>query len=188
MAKVSKQAWIDRAMVLLATSGHQAVTLNALLNELGVSHGSFYHHFKNRQALTDAMLAHWEQSMTLDILQHTSEITALSQRVDSLIDSGQDAFALQLPLEIAIRNWAQTDDGVKAVMQRVDLLRRKHCQTLAALVVSDTQRAKVLGNLIHAVFVGSQQSLPAYSAKETQDVYRELQRLLISQSTIEHDQ
>ncbi len=187
MAKVSKQQWIEQAMALLAASGHQGVTLQALLDKLGVSHGSFYHHFKNRQALTDAMLAHWEQSMTLDILQTTSEITALSQRVDSLINSGQDLFALQLPLEIAIRNWAQTDEGVKAVMQRVDRLRRKHCQTLAALAVADTQRAKVLGNLIHAVFVGSQQSLPAYSAKETQAVYRELQHL-ISQTFAENTQ
>lgn len=185
MAKVSKKQWVEQALALLAASGHQGVTLDALLNELGVSHGSFYHHFKNRRALTDAMLDEWEQSMSLDIFQRSSTISSLSQRIDSLIDSGENLFSLQLPLEIAIRSWAQSDEGVNAVVRRVDLLRRQHCQTLAALVVSDAQRAKVLGDLIHAVFVGSQQSLPAYSAKETRDVYTELQRLLISQANRE---
>ena len=179
MAKVSKQDWIERAIALLAAGGYKAVTLDALLNELGVSHGSFYHHFKNRKALTEAMLAHWEQSMTVDIVQASGKISELSQRVDSLIDMGQSLFELQTPLENAIRNWAQSDELVKATMQRVDHLRRQHCQELAGLVVADKQRARILGDLVHAAFVGSQQCLPAYTADETKAIYRELQQLLL---------
>ena len=64
MAKVTKQDWVELALKQLAASGHRSVTLGALLDQLGVSHGSFYHHFKNRTELTQAMLAHWEQGLS----------------------------------------------------------------------------------------------------------------------------
>jgi AcrR family transcriptional regulator len=188
MAKVTKQDWVELALKQLAVSGHRSVTLEALLDQLGVSHGSFYHHFKNRTELTQAMLAHWEQAMTLDIVQRGEQLRDISQRIDHLIDRGESLFELQTPLENAIRTWSQTDDLVKATMQRVDRLRRQHCQSLAGLVTADKQRAKTLGDLVHAVFVGSQQSQPAYTAKEVKAIYRELQQLLVAPVAASNDQ
>ncbi|WP_101759878.1 TetR/AcrR family transcriptional regulator [Oceanicoccus sp. KOV_DT_Chl] len=185
MARVSKQDWIDCAIKLLAATGHKGVTLEALLAKLGVSHGSFYHHFKNRQQLTEAMLAYWEQSMTADILARTAVISSVSERVDSLIDMGAEIFELQTPLENAIRTWSQSDLKVKAAMVRVDRLRRQHCQDLVGLVVADSQRAKTLGDLVHAVFIGSQQCQPAYTSSETLAVYHQLQNLILSSATID---
>lgn len=179
MAKVSKQDWIEQSIAILAASGHKAVTLEALLKALGVSHGSFYHHFKNRRELTEAMLDHWEQSMTVDIVARSGEINNLSERVESLIEAGEALIELQTPLENAIRSWAQSDEVVKAAMERVDLQRRENCRSIAALVVADKNRAQTLGDLVHAVFVGSQQCLPPYTASETRAVYTELQKLLL---------
>ena len=59
---------VNQAANTVADEGAAALTLQRLLARLGVSHGSFYHHFANRQALTDAMLAYWEQHMTVDIV------------------------------------------------------------------------------------------------------------------------
>ena len=125
MAKVTKQDWVELALKQLAGSGYRSVTLEVLIEQLGVSHGSFYHHFKNRKELTQAMLDHWEQAMTLDIVQRGGEVRDLSQRIDRLIDMGESFFELQTPLENAIRTWSQSDELVKATMQRVDRLRRQ---------------------------------------------------------------
>ena len=62
----------------------------------------------------------------------------------------------------------------------LDRLRRQHCQSLAGLVTTDTQRAKTLGDLVHAVFVGSQQCQPPYTAAEIKAIYRELQHMLVT--------
>lgn len=180
MAKVTKQDWVEMALKQLAASGHRSVTLEVLLDQLGVSHGSFYHHFKSRTELTQAMLEHWEQAMTLDIVQRGGEVRDISERIDHLIDMGDELFELQTPLENAIRTWSQSDDLVKATMRRVDRLRRQHCQSLAGLVTADKQRAKTLGDLVHAVFVGSQQCQPAYTSREIKAIYRELQQLLLA--------
>lgn len=180
MAKVTKDDWVELALRQLADSGYRSVTLEVLLEQLGVSHGSFYHHFKNRKELTQAMLDHWEQAMTLDIVRRGGEVLDLSQRIDHLIDMGDGLFERQTPLENAIRTWSQSDELVKATMQRVDRLRRQHCQSLAGLVTTDTQRAKTLGDLVHAVFVGSQQCQPPYTATEIKAIYRELQQLLVT--------
>jgi AcrR family transcriptional regulator len=180
MAKVTKQDWVELALKQLAASGYRSVTLEILLNRLGVSHGSFYHHFKNRHELTQAMLEHWEQAMTLNIVQRNNDARDISQRIDHLVDIGEELFELQTPLENAIRTWSQSDDLVKVTMRRVDRLRRQHCQSLAELVTADKSRAKILGDLVHAVFVGSQQSQPAYTVKEIKAIYRELQELLVA--------
>ncbi|NRB36837.1 MAG: TetR/AcrR family transcriptional regulator [Pseudomonadales bacterium] len=185
MAKVTKQDWLDQALELLASGGPSAVTLQALLDRLNVSHGSFYHHFSNRQALTDAMLEHWEQTMTADILDSSGQIVDLGPRLDNLINQGEGLFTLQTPLENAIRSWAQTDNSVKNALQRVDKMRREHCQALAALVVEDHDAAVRLGDLVHAVFIGTQQNMPAYSAEETQAVYRTLMELVMSQLNLD---
>jgi AcrR family transcriptional regulator len=188
MAKVTKQDWVELALKQLAASGHRSVTLEVLLDQLGVSHGSFYHHFKNRTELTRAMLEHWEQAMTLDIVQRGAQVRDISQRIDHLIDMGENLFELQTPLENAIRTWSQSDERVKATMQRVDRLRRQHCQSLAGFVTADKQRAKILGDLVHAIFVGSQQCQPAYTAREIKAIYRELQQLLVAPVSATIDQ
>ena len=188
MAKVTKQDWVELALKQLAASGYRSVTLEVLIEQLGVSHGSFYHHFKNRKELTQAMLDHWEQAMTLDIVQRGGEVRDLSQRIDRLINMGEGLFELQTPLENAIRTWSQSDELVKATMQRVDRLRRQHCQSLAGMVTTDNQRAKTLGDLVHAVFVGSQQCQPAYTAGEIKAIYRELQQLLVAPVPAINDQ
>jgi AcrR family transcriptional regulator len=178
MAKVTRQDWLNAALQLLADEGAAALTLQRLLARLGVSHGSFYHHFANRQALTDAMLAYWEQHMTVDIVADSDRSRDTGHRVSGLIDQGNDFFSLQSPLENAIRSWAQANEHVRQVLERVDHQRRCHCRSLAASLVKDKQHAEHLGDLVHAVFIGSQQNMPAYSAQETDNVYKMLQTLI----------
>ena len=47
--------WTDAAMTLLAESGIGAVTMDRLAERLGVTRGSFYHHFANRESLLKAV-------------------------------------------------------------------------------------------------------------------------------------
>jgi len=58
--KLSAESWLDAALQVLAEQGLQAVAVEPLAKKLGVTKGSFYWHFKNRNALITSLLAFWE--------------------------------------------------------------------------------------------------------------------------------
>ena len=51
--RVSKDQWFTKALDTLETSGVEAVKIEKLAKELGISRSGFYWHFKNRQNLLE---------------------------------------------------------------------------------------------------------------------------------------
>lgn len=60
--RLSAADWEQAALEVMAESGLTAVAVEPLARRLGVTKGSFYWHFQNREALIDAALARWEKS------------------------------------------------------------------------------------------------------------------------------
>ena len=56
------------ALRALARGGVAAVSVDALAGELGITRGSFYWHFKDREALLVAAVELWEQRTTVDLI------------------------------------------------------------------------------------------------------------------------
>ena len=50
-----RQALVDQALVVLRTAGVEALSLRELAREVGVSHGAPQRHFRDRQALLEAL-------------------------------------------------------------------------------------------------------------------------------------
>ncbi|MEM9304116.1 MAG: TetR/AcrR family transcriptional regulator [Pseudomonadota bacterium] len=59
-AKLSADDWCDAALDVIFESGVTAVAVESLARRLGVTKGSFYWHFANRDALLTATLERWE--------------------------------------------------------------------------------------------------------------------------------
>ncbi len=57
--------WLRAGVVALRRGGVDAVRVEVLARDLGVSKGSFYWHYRDRRALLDALLALWEEETTL---------------------------------------------------------------------------------------------------------------------------
>jgi AcrR family transcriptional regulator len=55
----SRDDWIDAAWAALGEGGVEGVRIERLARQLGVTKGSFYWHFKNRQGLIDALIDRW---------------------------------------------------------------------------------------------------------------------------------
>ena len=177
MAQVTKQNWLDAGREVILESGFKGLTLQVLLGRLGVTHGSFYHHFKNRKALTEALLEEWQQQMVVNIIESTSQISGLGVRVDTLIAKGLEQ-SEQTQLEVAIRAQAFDDPVVAAYVEKVDALRLQHSRALALAATGDVDRAEILGNMIHAIFVGSQQVYPPFNDQQMKLIYQELKQLI----------
>ncbi len=53
--------WEQQALVLIAEKGIRAVAVESLAKRMGVTKGSFYWHFPNRDALLEQSLLRWEK-------------------------------------------------------------------------------------------------------------------------------
>jgi hypothetical protein len=61
--RTTKAAWTEEGLRALAAGGPEAVRVETLAASLHVTKGGFYHHFRDRQALLDAMLDTWEETL-----------------------------------------------------------------------------------------------------------------------------
>jgi AcrR family transcriptional regulator len=70
--RLSRDAWIAAALAAIADGGLTAVAVEPLAARLGATKGSFYWHFKNRDALVEAAIRHWEKETTTDVAEEIS--------------------------------------------------------------------------------------------------------------------
>lgn len=84
-AQLSAQDWTDAALRALADGGVAAVRVDVLARSLGVSRGSFYWHFANRDALLQAALEQWEQTVTGQVIERMEDVESPLARFQQLV-------------------------------------------------------------------------------------------------------
>jgi AcrR family transcriptional regulator len=57
--RLSREDWIDAALNALVAEGREGVRIDRLCSDLGVTKGSFYHHFEGRDGLLEALATYW---------------------------------------------------------------------------------------------------------------------------------
>jgi AcrR family transcriptional regulator len=68
--RLSAADWERGALEMIAQEGVGALAVEALARRLGVSKGSFYWHFKNRETLLQAALTRWEADDDAELQHH----------------------------------------------------------------------------------------------------------------------
>ena len=74
--------WEHAALQLIADKGIRALTVESLARELGITKGSFYWHFQNREALLAQALERWE---SIDARNLTRSLSAIDDPRERLI-------------------------------------------------------------------------------------------------------
>lgn len=86
---LTPEHWADAALDALALGGPAAVAIEPLARRLGVTKGSFYHHFQGREQLLAAALARWEERGTLQVLERVSDRDPVA-RLEALFLAAMD--------------------------------------------------------------------------------------------------
>ena len=73
-------------MDLIAKGGVRAVTIARLCAELGVTKGSFYHHFRNVEDFRRQLLTHWSSERERQVSVAASAVADPIQRLEVLRD------------------------------------------------------------------------------------------------------
>ncbi|MBN9618450.1 MAG: TetR/AcrR family transcriptional regulator, partial [Actinobacteria bacterium] len=59
--RLTTQDYVREALVVLGEEGPEALTIAGLCERLGVTKGSFYHHFGGLPGFVDVLLESWER-------------------------------------------------------------------------------------------------------------------------------
>jgi AcrR family transcriptional regulator len=77
--------WARAALGVIARRGVDAVAVESVAAELGATKGSFYWHFKNRDALIQAALDRWEQRWTESVIEELEREPDPARRLKKII-------------------------------------------------------------------------------------------------------
>jgi len=77
---LSRERWLELALDTLSGKGHSKFSLDALINAMPVSKGSFYWHFKNREDFVMALVEFWDRHETQNVV---SSLATLPENVSA---------------------------------------------------------------------------------------------------------
>ncbi|NNC37383.1 MAG: TetR/AcrR family transcriptional regulator [Hyphomonadaceae bacterium] len=155
VARFSKTDWLDLGLELLVSDRAGVIRIDKLCAHAARTKGSFYHHFKDRDAFVSELMTYWEDQMTQKVIDKTQRIQDPIGRILTLnkLASGLDA-----ELERALRRWAGSEPLVEAGVARVDKRRVEYLARLWQDAKDITsQQAIDLAVMDYATMVGFQQ-------------------------------
>lgn len=121
----SEAAWLGAAYDLLTESGVEAVKVMPLAKRLGLSRTGFYWHFKDRDALLEAMIQRWEEKNTGNLVARTEAYAGgIVEAIFNIFDCWVDQDLFDAPLDLAIRNWARNDEALQERLNLADVVRQ----------------------------------------------------------------
>jgi AcrR family transcriptional regulator len=171
-------AWIDAALAELASHGVDGVRVEVLAKRLGVTKGSFYWHFKDRDALLAMTLERWRRRATLALIEHSDRGTP-AERLRQILEApfrGRRA-AQAASVELAVRLWGRGDPRARATLEEVDELRLSHiAQVFVDAGVLEENEARARAVLAYAY---QQAGAPLVQGEGGEALMRQIEALLV---------
>ena len=130
--EVRSESWIEAGLEEIARTGVEGVRVEVLAKSLGVTKGGFYRRFRDRAALLEAMLQHWSTGRIAAIEKHTSlDGTTARERLKALVPQYSERVNTEgMAVELAIRQWARSDELAAGAAAHVDAARLKNVANL----------------------------------------------------------
>lgn len=140
----SDSLWLAAAYDMLTNNGVEAVKVMPLAKTLGLSRTGFYWHFKDRDALLEAMIIRWEEKNTGNLVARCEAYAeSICEAVFNLFDCWLDDTLFDARLDLAIRNWARNDDALQIRLDRADARRRAAVEAMFQRFDYSAEQAEV---------------------------------------------
>jgi len=153
---LDRKAWIQAATDALAEEGLAGLRVEVLAKRCGVTKGSFYWHFRDRQELLDEVLNLWKEGRIRDVSKQARGEPGkpLEQlvRVIDVYSSSRNRRGIQI--ELAVRDWARRDPKAARVVEEVDQWRLKSAKDLFIASGMGAQEAASRSLLLYAYSFG----------------------------------
>lgn len=150
--RLTAEDWEVAALQMIADQGVGALAVEALARQLGVTKGSFYWHFRTREALLQAALERWEQYGENEVLGRIEQIADPHQRLPELFRRA--AHEVQPHRVYAALLKALDHPLVVPVMARVSQRRTEFLNTAYREAGLSPREALNRARLTYAAYVG----------------------------------
>ncbi|MHA3024598.1 TetR/AcrR family transcriptional regulator [Mycobacterium sp. BMJ-28] len=154
----SRDSYFEAGIDILSDLGYGGLKLAEVCQRLGVTTGSFYHYFTSWSSFTRALVGHWMQVTTTQIIEAARGERDPRRRIDNLV---AQALALPHGAEAAIRVWSSIDPAVGEVQAAVDQQRFDIMKESALEILAHERQAHVFAIAAVYLLTGYEQtSLP----------------------------
>jgi AcrR family transcriptional regulator len=181
MSDAKRETWIKAGFAELARAGIDGVRIEVLAKNLGVTKGGFYRRFRDRAALLEGMLEDWREGRITAIEQQASlDGESARERLKSLIRLYSERMNTEgMAIELAIRQWARSDEGAANAVASVDGARLKNVGQLYRATGLDAEAADAQAFLFYCFIFGqSLLFLERGQRKRAQLIARSAEKLL----------
>ncbi len=151
--RTPRATWIEAGLRALATGGPDAVRIEPLAQQLGVTRGGFYGNFGSRRAFLDALLDTWEQRSTGEVLARVETAAGDARarvRLAGILTFREELLAVDL----AVRDWARYDKAVARRLRRVDDRRTDYLRAQIGAIVPDPDELEARVLLAFTLAIG----------------------------------
>jgi AcrR family transcriptional regulator len=118
--RLSRDEWLAQALDILASEGGAKLRIEAICKALGVTKGSFYWHFKDRDDFVHSVVRYWSDQFTEPVVARVSQMGGTARdRLKALMQVVSEGRLARY--DVSVRAWAAQDpDLVAAIVKDVD--------------------------------------------------------------------
>ncbi|TFL15411.1 TetR/AcrR family transcriptional regulator [Pusillimonas caeni] len=180
-AQLTPNDWVDAALEVLVDKSIDSVRVDVLAKGLNVTRGSFYWHFKDRDALLRQLLTTWRNTMTeqlIDRFEHSdANAETLLGELLSLPFRGHAAIR-SASIELAIRAWARRNDMARQFVTEVDAKRLAYCAQCFVALGFSLHEANMRAFLLYS-YVINESIMGEQGSEQQRNQRREFVRQLL---------
>ncbi len=180
--RLSRVSWIGAALDALVSDGIEGVRIDRLCRDLGVTKGSFYHHFAGREDLLDAVADYWAEIQP-------REVTVLVDRAEG--QPMEQLLGITRPVadrdigrrDHAMRAWAASDPRAAKSVQTAD----RQILALLERILSDLgvpeDEVHPLARVLFFTALGAHDAPMLFDGRSQRSLSRYLLRLVQDRAT-----
>jgi AcrR family transcriptional regulator len=151
-SRLTRADWLDAGLDLLREDGAAGLKLRPLLERVGLTTGSFYHHFRDISDFRDALADSYAEMN----VQRIEALTGDLHGAERLTEMWRHAQELDMPrLDRAMRVWAGSSPRAAAAVEALDAHLFELVRTACLEIGFDDESARARTILILAAGVGS---------------------------------
>jgi len=157
---MTKTDWLDNTLKLLSSQGIDSLKIETICKELGLTKGSFYHHFNNYEDFLNELLEYWNETYTLHIVKeiekHQDNVLKQIEIINEMM------YSKDLNIEVQFRILGMKDEKVQKYIETIDIYRLEIIKSIQRKLVPKATEEEVdlISSCIYSQFIGSLFILP----------------------------
>lgn len=151
----TRDDWTETALRALAEGGLAAVAIEPLAARAGVTKGSVYHHFPNREALLKATVERWEREHTEKVIELVEAEKSPQDKLRTLFETVLDR-TRKGSVEMALQAGAD-NEVIAPVLRRVTERRLGYLTELFEQLGFDPGHARKRALIAFSLYLGQAQ-------------------------------